>query len=77
MANQEVTEVQQLLMDKPDDLELMLKETDCFSNFASASVAYEKFLHQKSKITWLKLGDEGTGYFHASMRSRSTQRQSV
>lgn len=36
-------------------------------------MAYKKFLYQKIKITWLKLGDDCTGYFYAAMKGRKTQ----
>ncbi|XP_062089476.1 uncharacterized protein LOC133796011 [Humulus lupulus] len=32
---------------------------------------YESFLRQRSKITWLRFGDDNTSYFHASIKQRS------
>ncbi|XP_062106102.1 uncharacterized protein LOC133817568 [Humulus lupulus] len=31
---------------------------------------YESFLRQRSKITWLRFGDENTSYFHDSLKQR-------
>lgn len=72
-ANQEVINAQTMLQSNPDDMNLLTREKDALSNYATASLAYEKFLHQKSKITWLRLGDDGTGYFHASLKGREAQ----
>lgn len=63
---------QQLHLD-PLNHSLIDLEKEALSLHSQASITYEKFMHQKSKITWLRLGDSGSGYFHASMKSRGTK----
>ncbi|XP_062104862.1 uncharacterized protein LOC133816324 [Humulus lupulus] len=41
--------------------------------FAFQSKIYESFLRQRSKITWLRFGDENTSYFHASLKKRKVE----
>lgn len=55
-ASQAVCSIQGLLQVNPIDENLILKEKRALAAYTIASIAYEKFLHQKSKITWLKLG---------------------
>lgn len=69
-AKHNLADVQAQLQGNPQDHHLLNLEKEDLNDFSQASIAYEKFLHQKSKITWLRLGDEGTGYFHSTMKSR-------
>lgn len=72
-SKQILSEIQAQLQTNPQDHTLLVLESEALSNFSKVSSAYEKFLHQKSKITWLRLGGSGTGYFHAVMKSRMVQ----
>lgn len=45
------------------DHSLLELEKEPLHNYSLASSAYEKFLHRRSKITWLRLRDSGTSYF--------------
>ncbi|XP_062080858.1 uncharacterized protein LOC133785653 [Humulus lupulus] len=46
------------------------EESDAARDFANKSCSYESFLRQKSKINWLRFGDENTAYFRASLKQR-------
>lgn len=48
---------------QPTNHVLISKEKTALVAYNKASLALEKFLQQKSKITWLKLGDETRGSF--------------
>lgn len=66
----QVSEIRQQLQRNMLDPTLLTQEKQALDHFYQVSGAYEKFLHQKSKITWLRLGDDCTSYFHSSMKSR-------
>jgi hypothetical protein len=38
-----------------------------------ATEVEEKILMQKSKITWLKLGDGNNAYFHTTVRGKTSK----
>ncbi|XP_062085826.1 uncharacterized protein LOC133791936 [Humulus lupulus] len=40
------------------------------SLFAAVSGVYESFLSQRSKIAWIRFGDENSAYFHACLKQR-------
>ena len=46
-----------------------LEEKLC-NNLHNALIAEEKFLKQKSRVNWLKLGDGNNAFFHRSCKSR-------
>ncbi|XP_062103990.1 uncharacterized protein LOC133815128 [Humulus lupulus] len=48
----------------------MKVEKEAYFKFGRQSRMYESFLRQRSKITWLRYGDENTSYFHASLKQR-------
>lgn len=70
-ADREVTNAHIMLLNNPNSVMLVSKEKEALDNFALISSAYEKFLHQKSTVTKLKMRDEGMGYFHASEAFRT------
>lgn len=72
-AEQDVNDIQSLIHLNPNNIDLITKEKGALSSYLLASMAYEKCLQQKSKVTWLKLGDDSTRFFHASIKSRGSQ----
>lgn len=72
-AKLRIAHVQQQLQNNPLDSRLISLEKAALLDLHKASHAYEQFLHQKSKITWLRLSDDCTGYFHAAMKSRDVK----
>lgn len=73
-ASLEVNNIQAALILNPNDHSLPLKERAVLDSYDKASRAYEKFVYQKNTITWLKLGHDSTGFFHASSKSQARNR---
>ncbi|XP_062100478.1 uncharacterized protein LOC133806385 [Humulus lupulus] len=61
---------QLLLQQSTESRVLQQEEQEAHDDFVSKSKMYESFLRQKSKINWLRFGDENTAYFHASLKQR-------
>lgn len=61
------------LQEDPLSPALLVLEREALASHSQATISYEKFVHQKSKVNWLRLGDSGSGYFHAIMKSRGTK----
>lgn len=72
LSIQNVANIRQQLQSNPLDPFLTSQERDAIIQFGRDATAYEKFLHQKSKVIWLRLGDECSGYFHVAMKSRNS-----
>lgn len=68
LASHKVASIQSILHNNPNDHSLFLKEKCALAAFDKASIAYEKFLQQKSKVTWLKLGGIVLGIFMLLLR---------
>ncbi|GKA95342.1 hypothetical protein Tco_0817380, partial [Tanacetum coccineum] len=60
----ELDEVQKTLDSDPSNHVLREEEAVYLNAFTDAVLMEEKFLSQKAKIEWLKLGDANTAYFH-------------
>ncbi|XP_062113186.1 uncharacterized protein LOC133824323 [Humulus lupulus] len=58
------------LQEDPSSISLQQAEKEACLEFGCQSRMYESFLRQRSKITWLRFGDENTPYFHASLKQR-------
>ncbi|XP_074299775.1 uncharacterized protein LOC141630939 [Silene latifolia] len=58
------------LRDDPLNQDLCLAERACSQELAFLHKARLEFLRQKSKEAWLKVGDDNTSYFHASIKKR-------
>ncbi|XP_062080593.1 uncharacterized protein LOC133785361 [Humulus lupulus] len=63
-------QAQLYLQQDPHLVSLQLAEKEACVEFGRQSRMYESFLRQRSKITWLRFGDENTSYFHASLKQR-------
>nr|GEX00960.1 hypothetical protein [Tanacetum cinerariifolium] len=59
----------------PSNIELLEEEAAYLQAFNEASLLEEKFLMQKAKVEWLKLGDANTAYFHKVVKSQATRTQ--
>ena len=57
----------------PNDSDLVGIEKVCLKNFHDLAMAEEGFLKQKSRIQWLKLGDQNTSFFHKSVKARNSR----
>ncbi|XP_062094066.1 uncharacterized protein LOC133800110 [Humulus lupulus] len=67
-AKQRYERAQFMLQQSPSSTMLQQEENEATTDFANKSRMYESFLRQKSKINWLRFGDENTAYFHASLK---------
>ncbi|GJT54711.1 hypothetical protein Tco_0989765 [Tanacetum coccineum] len=67
---QELDEVQKSL-DK-DPLSTILREEEAFylKSFNEAVLDEERFLKQKAKVEWLRVGDSNTAFFHKMVKSK-------
>ncbi|GJV93644.1 RNA-directed DNA polymerase, eukaryota, reverse transcriptase zinc-binding domain protein [Tanacetum coccineum] len=65
----ELDEAQKALDGDPSNIELREKETAYLQAFNDAILVEERFLMQKAKIEWLKLGDANTAYFHKVVKT--------
>ncbi|XP_062080470.1 uncharacterized protein LOC133785236 [Humulus lupulus] len=57
----------------PMNQELQLCELAARKDFAKVHNAYQSFLQQKAKLSWVKDGDDNTAFFHRSIRDRRSQ----
>ncbi|XP_070015032.1 uncharacterized protein [Nicotiana sylvestris] len=55
---------------KVDRQALKQEEHEKYQKFKESSNLAEMFLQQKSKATWLRLGDDNTGYFYSVIRHK-------
>lgn len=56
------------------DTRLQEEEQKRFYNFMKSSYLAEVFLQQRSKATWIKLGDDNNIYFFSVIKHRKLQR---
>ena len=61
------------LLVNPNDSDLVGIEKVYLKNFHDLAMAEEGFLKQKSRIQWLKLGDQNTSFFHKLVKARNSR----
>nr|GEU28761.1 hypothetical protein [Tanacetum cinerariifolium] len=69
----EMARVQQDLDADPTNQDLRDDEAVYVRAFTKALIMQERFLKQKAKIEWLKVGDSNSAYFHKSVRGRTSR----
>ena len=58
----------------PNDPGLVRNEKVCLKNFHDLALAEEGFLKKKkTRIQWLKLGDQNSNFFHKAVKSRNSR----
>ncbi|GJR31659.1 hypothetical protein Tco_1107891 [Tanacetum coccineum] len=71
----ELDQVQKDLGADPYNSTLREEEAIYVQAFNDALIMEERFLKQKAKIEWLKVGDSNTAYFHKAVKSRVSKSQ--
>ena len=71
VAKENLNQAQSALLNNPYDSLLVVNEKRCLKTFHDLACAEEGFLKQKSRIQWLKLGDQNTSFFHKAIKSRN------
>ncbi|KAL2894547.1 LINE-1 retrotransposable element ORF2 protein [Bienertia sinuspersici] len=69
-AKEHLLELKRAILQAPTDSQLLQREVDAISHFKEMKEAYESFLFQRAKVTWLKEGDANTKFFHRSIKRR-------
>ncbi|GJS24787.1 RNA-directed DNA polymerase, eukaryota, reverse transcriptase zinc-binding domain protein [Tanacetum coccineum] len=69
----EMDRVQQDLDVDPTNQDLRDEEAVYVRAFTEALIMEERFLKQKAKIEWLKVGDSNSAYFHKSVKGRTSR----
>lgn len=64
-------EAQKILQEDPLDFSFRQAETQLAVKYKQISYFVENFLQQRSKVTWLRLGDDNTKYFYSIIRQRN------
>ncbi|XP_062119019.1 uncharacterized protein LOC133832728 [Humulus lupulus] len=70
LAKDKYQSAQASLQKNPHSKELQREELLAGESFTFHSRAYDSFLRQKSKVDWLRYGDDNTAYFHACLKQR-------
>ncbi|KAH0781413.1 hypothetical protein KY290_001011 [Solanum tuberosum] len=66
-------QVQRAIQCQPIDSSLQHEEKEKYAKFRCSSNMAEIFLQQRSKATWIKLGDDNTKYFFSVIKHRRLQ----
>ncbi|XP_062119360.1 uncharacterized protein LOC133833120 [Humulus lupulus] len=69
-AKEKYQAAQVSLQGDPHSLRLQKIEADAGESLAYHAKIYESFLRQKSKVDWLRFGDDNTAYFHTCLKQR-------
>ena len=72
-AKESLNQAQYELLNNPYDPLLVDNEKRCLKAFQDLACAEEGFRKQKSRIEWLKLGDQNTSFFHKAIKARNAR----
>ena len=72
-VREKLNQVQSKLLNNLTDPLLMDDERKCLKEYHDFAYAEEGFLKQKSRVQWLKLGDQNTNYFHKAVKARNAR----
>jgi hypothetical protein len=71
-AKEELVRSQSSFMASRGDESCRLRMKECLHNYLSISAAEENLMKQKSRVSWLNLGDGNTSYFHKMVKIRNS-----
>ncbi|GJU34638.1 uncharacterized protein Tco_1182992 [Tanacetum coccineum] len=71
----ELDEIQRALDRDPSNIYLHEEEAAYLNAFNDALIEEERFLKQRAKIEWLRVGDSNSAYFHKCVKSRASRSQ--
>ncbi|XP_074299500.1 uncharacterized protein LOC141630614 [Silene latifolia] len=71
IASLALTNIQQALVDNPEEVNLIQQELDLARDLRELIVARDSFLSQKAKVQWSIEGDLNTAYFHQAIKKRT------
>lgn len=69
-AKDSLHQMQSLLSSNPHDINLIEQEKSCLNHLWSALEREETLMQQKSRATWLSLGDKNSNFFFNMIKSR-------
>ena len=72
-ARESLNQAQSALLNSPSDPMLIENEKKCLKTYHDLAYAEEGFLKQKSRVQWLKLGDQNTSFFHKAVKARNAR----
>ena len=72
-ARETLSQGQSAVLYSPSNPMLGENEKSCLKNYHDLAIAEEGFLKQKSRVQWLKLGDQNTSFFHKAVKARNAR----
>ena len=72
-ARKTLEQAQTIVLNNPTDPMLMDNERKCLKMYHDLAYAEEGFLKQKSRVQWLKLGDQNSSFFHKTVKARNAR----
>ena len=72
-ARESLNQAQSALLNSSSDPMLIDNEKKYLKIYHDLAYAEEGFLKQKSRVQWLKLGDQNTSFFHKSVKARNAR----
>ena len=72
-AKEALCQAQSAMLNSPSNPLLGENEKSCLKNYHDLAIAEEGFLRQKSRVQWLKLGDQNTSFFHKAVKARNAR----
>ncbi|KAF4388089.1 hypothetical protein F8388_014772 [Cannabis sativa] len=72
-AREDLNNRQEILQTDPLNVVFQQEEKEAREHYAMTHKAYISFLQEKSKVSWIKEGDQNSAFFHSCLRERRRQ----